>query len=156
MTGASGHAKACLRRLLAGAALLLAGAHAATPPGAAITNAATGSFRISGVAVTVNAAATVTTSNGTPASVQLLAYQAGASRGVGARRERTVTLPPVQCSRNGAFATLPAPVVPGVGGRRPCLDPDARSRHHVRERRRGVRAGHRTTTRTGTRTWPRP
>src|SRR5437870_5471558 len=62
MAGASGHAKACVRQLLAGAALLLAGAQAATPPGTLITNAATASFSVSGVAITANGAASVTTS----------------------------------------------------------------------------------------------
>jgi uncharacterized repeat protein (TIGR01451 family) len=114
MGGIAVHAKAS-RRIVAGlAACLLATAHAATPPATPITNAATASFAMGGVSITIGGTTTVVTSSSTPASVQFVAYGPTAQGTAGA----VVTnenVPVTQCSRGGAFTALPAPVVPGAG-----------------------------------------
>ncbi|MDB5857406.1 MAG: hypothetical protein JWQ76_1095, partial [Ramlibacter sp.] len=104
------HAKACL------ALLLFAGlAEAATPPNTSIVNTATASFTISGVPIAVSGAASVVTSAGTPASVQLLGYAAnttGLPSGYATRQVVAAT----QCDKAGAGLTLlPPPVAPGTG-----------------------------------------
>lgn len=88
---------------------------AATPPNTPITNTATASFRISGVPVSVSGSSTVTTANGTPASIKMLATADG-TPGLPGDIGIIRNVPGTLC-RNGAgnWTTLAPPVAPGQG-----------------------------------------
>ena len=94
------------------AALMLAlsaGAlQAATPPNTAITNTATASYAVGGVATTALGSVTVTTVDSTPSSVQFLQYIAPAATPSGALE----SVAPAQCSTSGAAS---GPFVPSSG-----------------------------------------
>jgi uncharacterized repeat protein (TIGR01451 family) len=110
MGAARVHAKACIA-LFACAGLV----QAATPPNTSIVNTATASFTVSGVPIAVSGAATVVTSAGTPASVQLLGHAANAG-GLPAGYASRQAVAATQCEKAGAGLTLlPAPVAPGSG-----------------------------------------
>jgi uncharacterized repeat protein (TIGR01451 family) len=95
-----------MRQLLCGAAslwlLLLAGSlEAATPPNTSITNTATASFSLGGVATTVTGSATITTAGRTSAKVQFLQYVASGASAAGAA---SIPVAPTQCSSSGSAA----------------------------------------------------
>ena len=79
-------------------------AWAATPASTAITNTASATFDVGPAAVAATGSVTVTTAAQTPATIELLRYAPGAG-------SAAVVVSPTQC---GA-ATLPNPIVPGVG-----------------------------------------
>lgn len=101
------------KALLLAFAFAATNAHAALPPNTPITNTATASFNLSGVAITTTGSATVVTTASTPAHVALLGYESAADAGAGAATLQT--LPVTQCSKGGSFVNLPPPVVPGRG-----------------------------------------
>jgi uncharacterized repeat protein (TIGR01451 family) len=90
-------------RALALAALLLCAAPlwAATPPNTSITNTATASFSLGGVAATVSGSATLTTATHTPSQVQFLQYVAP---GAATANAAPIAVSPTQCSASGTAA----------------------------------------------------
>ncbi|HET8747746.1 MAG TPA: hypothetical protein VFM98_19255, partial [Ramlibacter sp.] len=98
------------------ALLLLAGsaARAATPPDTPITNAASVSFNVASVPVTVSGSVTVVTSPGTPGHIELLSY-VPPSQGAPAGTVTPSSVAATQCKAGASFQPLPAPTAPGAG-----------------------------------------
>jgi hypothetical protein len=82
---------------------------AATPPNTSITNTATASFALGGVATTVSGSATITTAGRTPSQVQFLQY---IPSGAPASNATPLPIAPTQCSSSGNAS---GPFMPSSG-----------------------------------------
>ncbi|KQT14071.1 DUF11 domain-containing protein [Ramlibacter sp. Leaf400] len=83
----------------------------ATPPGTDIANTASVSYDLGATTLTTSGAVTVTTAATTPATIQFVSYVPNGSAIAATRQVATTAC----AAAGGAYAALPAPVVPAVG-----------------------------------------